>query len=211
VNEQIFSKKELVKEYHKARISERNKGYILSPMISGNRILADINYLNTEVRNQIDELIDESKISIEVEIDQLGERLLSNEPISPVLAKTLELVKKLEVKSDYVAWLKNELYGYLQYLNTKSDISEPKLMPNNPSYRRIPGEIRINFFNEETRRGKLERIDKPIFLSQPAAELESLLESTKNSSEFLFNFPISYFPKMKDELGKKKFPLFVAL
>ena len=53
VNQEILSNPKLVREFQKARISERQKGYTISPMINGNRILTDENYLETEVRNEI--------------------------------------------------------------------------------------------------------------------------------------------------------------
>jgi hypothetical protein len=65
VNEAILKKQKLVRDFQKARISEMQKGYTLSSMINGSRILSDEHYLNTEVKNQIDELINQSKISRE--------------------------------------------------------------------------------------------------------------------------------------------------
>jgi hypothetical protein len=132
---------------------------------------------------------------------------LSGEPISPILAKSLELSKKVDVKPQYLDWLKNELYGYYEYLRDKPEASEPEEFPNNPEYRKLRGEIGIQFIDEKTHKRRYEQVDKPIFLAQPAAEIEDLLESTRNSSEFLLNFPTSNFPSVKEFYGQSKVPV----
>lgn len=198
VNQEILSNQKLVREFQKARISERQKGYTISPMINGNRILTDENYLNTEVRNEIINLVGESQLSLEIEIERLGERILSNEPISPILAKCLEISKKIDVNPDYVLWLKNELYGYDDYVKDKPDISEPTEFPNYPNYRKLKGEIRLGFIDEETHQQRLEKVDNPLSLTHSASEIENLIDRTKNATEFLFSIPSSYFPKLKN-------------
>lgn len=182
-------------EFQKARISETQKGYTISTMINRNRILTDENYLNTDVKNQIIDLVGESRLSVEVEIERLGERILSNEPISPILAKCIEVSKKIEVNPDYVLWLKNELYGYLDYVKDKPNISEPTEFPNYPDYRKLHGEIWLSTIDEETGKRGLETFDKAIFLSQSAAEIEGLIDSGRNSREFIFFMPTDMFPK----------------
>lgn len=192
VNEKILSKPEIEREFKKARISEAQKGFIVSPMINGSRILTDENYLNTDVKNQIMELISDSRISLEIEVEKLGQRILSDEPISPILAKCIEMSKKLEVNPDSILWLNHELYGYYDQVEDKRDLSEEEAI-NFPNYRKIKGEIRIDFVDQETRRHQLEIVDKPMLLTQPAAELENMIETTKNAKEFLFRVPASYF------------------
>jgi hypothetical protein len=140
VNEKILSKPEIEREFKKARISEAQKGFIVSSMINGSRILTDENYLNTDVKNQIMELISDSRISLEIELEKLGERILSNEPISPILAKCIEISKKIDVNPDYILWLNNELYGYYDQVKDKRDLSEEESL-NFPDYRKLKGEI----------------------------------------------------------------------
>jgi hypothetical protein len=208
VNEAILSKNELVREFQKARISERQKGYTVSSMINGNKILTDSEYLNNDVKSELDDLINESKISLDIAIDKLGETVLSREPISAIIAKCIELSKRIEVNQDYVLWLRNELYGYSDYLKNKPDIAEPDELPNNPIYRKINGEIRFSYTDEDTRQLRRERFDTSIFLHQSVSELESLIELTKNSSEFLLNVATAAFPpKVKDFFGHTKVPI----
>jgi len=202
VNQEILSKQQLVRAFQKARISEIQKGYTVSPMINGNKILTDEHYLNTDVRNQITDLVSESRISIEIEIERLGERILSSEPISPMLAKCIELSKKIEVNADYVLWLRNELYGYNEYVEDRPNISEPKDFPNNPDYRKLHGEVRLGFIDEETHQTRFERFDKAIFLSQSAAEIEGLIDTMRNSVEFYLTMPAE--PIVKENLKVTK-------
>ena len=166
VNEKILSNPKIEREFKKARISEAQKGFIVSSMINGSRILTDENYLNTDVKNQIMELISDSRISLEIEVEKLGERILSNEPISPILAKCIDISKKIDVSEDYVLWLNNELYGYDEYSKNKPDLSEPEDFPNNPNYRKLRGELRAGFKYERTGKTRLETFDKHIFLGQ---------------------------------------------
>jgi len=199
VNEAILSKSELVREFQKAKISEIKKGYTMSNMINGNKILEDENYLNSEVYGHLKELLNESGISLELEIEELGKKLLSGgTKLSPIIAECINLSKKMDVKKEYLIWLKNELYGYEDYLdNASSKISEPSDLPNNPDYRKIPGEIRLSYTNSDTGKLEFERIDKPVVLTQPVAELEDLMENMRGAREFSFAFPSSYFPKIK--------------
>jgi hypothetical protein len=189
VNQEILSNPKLVREFQKARISERQKGYSISPMINGNRILTDANYLNTDVRNQIIDLVGESRLSLEIEIERLGERILSNEPISPILAKCLEISKKIEVNPNYVLWLNNELYGYGEYTKDKPSLSEPEDFPNNPDYRKLRGELRAGFTDEETGKTQLERFDKKVFLGLSAGAIEGFIDDSRNSVEFRLFMP----------------------
>jgi hypothetical protein len=208
VNREILSNEKLVREFQKARISETQKGYTISPMINGNRILTDEHYLNSDVKNQIIDLVSESRLSVEIEIERLGERTLSNEPMSPILAKCLEISKKIEVNPDYVVWLKNELYGYHDYVKDKPNISEPTEFPNYPDYRKLHGEIRLGIIDEETGKRGLETFDKAIFLSQSAAEIEGLIASGRNSTEFIFFMPTEMFPKARKHLKVTKIPVY---
>jgi hypothetical protein len=179
VNEKILSKENIVREFRKAQISEAQKGVIVSPMINGTKILSDENYLNTDVKKQITELLSDSRLSIEIELEKLGERVLSNEPISPILAKCIELSKRVEVNQDYVLWLKNELYGYTEDSGNKPEASESEDFPNNPNYRKIRGELRAGFCNEERRVMQRKTFDKSIFIGQSVATIEGLVEDTK--------------------------------
>ena len=205
VNKEILSNRNLVREFQKARVSETEKGYTISPLVDGSRILSDENYLNTDVKNLIIDLISESRISIEIEVERLGEKLLSNEPISPILAKCIELSKRVEVNHDYVLWLKNELYGYTEYSKDKPEASEPEDFPNNPDYRKLHGELRAGFANEETRRRQYETFDKSVFLGQSVATIEGLIEDTKKFPEFLLNMPAD--PALRKHLKVTKVPL----
>jgi hypothetical protein len=78
-------------------------------------------------------------------VEKLRERILSNEPTSPIIAKCIELSKRVEVNQDYVLWLKNELYGYDDYIKANPNLSEPGDFPNNPDYRKLRGELRAGF------------------------------------------------------------------
>jgi hypothetical protein len=74
-------------------------------------------------------------------------------------------------------------------------------------YRKISGKIRISYTDEDTRQLRKETIDKPIFLPQSASEIEALIDSTKNSEEFLLNVPTTEFPNVKNFFGHSKVPI----
>ncbi len=53
VNPIILQKQDLVRHYKKISIAEAEKGYLLSELIDGKRILGEENYLDSEIRNHI--------------------------------------------------------------------------------------------------------------------------------------------------------------
>lgn len=199
VNEVILSKKQLVREFQKARLSETKKGCIVPPMINGTKILNNEKYLNTEVRKIFDDLVNESQLSIEVEIEELGNELIStNTNLSPTIAKCIELSKKFDDNNENISWLKNELYGYEDFMrNNKEQFSEPSDFPNNPDYRKIRGTLMMGYRNVKTRRIEAMDVDKHVMFTQPCAELERLSESFRGSKEFVIYIPTNDLPKMK--------------
>lgn len=75
VNEKILSNEKLVRDFQKAKISEIKKGYTMSNMINGNRILNDENYLDSEIRGHLKDLLNESGLSLELEIEEIRKKL----------------------------------------------------------------------------------------------------------------------------------------
>lgn len=199
VNDAILSKKELVREFQKARISETRKGCVVPAMINGTKILNDPKYLETDVHKLFNDLISESQLSVEVEIEELGNELLSsNTNLSPIIVKSIELSKKFDDNNENILWLKNELHGYEDFMRIqKKEFSEPSDFPNNPDYRKISGTIKMAYRNVKTRRIEVMNIDTSVMLTQPCSELERLEENFRGSKEFMMPFPKNYFPKVK--------------
>jgi uncharacterized protein (DUF1499 family) len=79
VNNAILDKPELVRAFQKARIKETQRGFVVSEMIDGTKILEDENYLTADVKNQIFKLINDCKLTIEVETEELRRRVFTSE------------------------------------------------------------------------------------------------------------------------------------
>lgn len=203
VNKSIFSNPKLVREFQKARISEITKGCKVSNMLDGNRILEDENYVESEMYEHLKALIDESEISIEVEIEEISRQLLlKGTKLSPIIAKCLGISKSVDANDEYISWLRNELYGYSEFLNHASgEILEPSDLPNNPQYRKVLGKIKFTYRNSETGKFGLEQVDKPVMFTHPVAELEDMIENMKDAKEFYVSFPKEYFPKVDLEVS----------
>lgn len=147
VNRLILEKPELVRAYRKARIKEMQRGTMVSDMIDGSKLLQDEIYLNEDVKNHILRLVNDSKLSTEVEVDELKRRIFTDEPLSGIISECLNIAR-LRNFSETEKWLNNELYGY----PTDSFHDENELiglavskLPNNPDYRIIRPKLRFLF------------------------------------------------------------------
>lgn len=208
VNQEIFTKDDLVRKFKKTRIKETQRGFIVSNMINGNLLLEDENYLNNDFKSLIINLLTDAEISQELTIDELKEQILSENHISHIISKCITLAKKYK-NQEIEKWLINELYGY-QISNEfiKQNINEKiedgiKKLPNNPTYRRIEFKLKIM-----TQTDKLE-LNCPIFVNKSISELESYyadLNDPNNERRIIMNFPLNAFPEKIQSLFRRLDP-----
>jgi hypothetical protein len=186
VNPEFYAKVDLTRKFQKTRISELQKGCLVSEMLDGKKILQGDDYLNGEVKKAISELLRQSKIPIEEQIEVLKTEILSNHPLAPILSKCLLLSKQLGQSNDTFEWLKNELYGYLGAPKGILSSENPwcEQFPHNPEYRKIDGEIRIIAFNRNTGSRTPAKTKYPMFFTQPITNLEEINNSS-NEEGFL--------------------------
>jgi len=180
VNPTIIINGEFRRAYEKMQASEILKGYRMSDMIDGQKLLTDETYLANDFKKLVLDLIGAIDESIKDKIKQLKSQILLNQPLSPIIANCLDLASKVGTNSEK-NWLTDELYGYHE---RSVKVAE---LPENPDYRVIHGKLTVEFsaptFREEKEYGYA------FFDVRPVFEIESLLTNTV-SDEFVFWFPV---------------------
>jgi hypothetical protein len=191
VNPIILQNEKFRRMFLKVRISETKKGSIVSDLIDGRRLLQDPSYLNIEFKNKIFELINETNVSLQVQVEELKEKVLSAEPLSPIVSKCIDLARKSRSPEDKQKWLKNELYGY--------DITTAKNLPNNPDYRWISVRVAL------TMDSRLVGVDYTTFWGHSVSHLEEL-ENDIQGDEVIAYMSLKSFPESAIAIIKEQNP-----
>lgn len=204
VNPEIFKNKDLAREYTKVRIGETKNNKIVSPMIDGEKILSNRDYLNNEFKSIVYGLINDSQISTEMEIDAIRDSILSGSPLSPILDKILKLKNDLTLDTESILWLKNELYGYelsKEGERTK-EVDDEDNIPGDPDCRKIKGKLKVLFRSSDIGMPNYKEIDFPLFFAQPISTIERLVNDF-HTDQILMTFPIAGLPERQYKLIKE--------
>jgi hypothetical protein len=205
VNKVILENEELTRIFQKARIKEIKRGAIVSQMIDGQRILESDNFLNIDVKKQILDLVNELKITKELEAEELKKKILSTPSLALLISDCIRLSRK-RTNEEMEKWLMNELYGYKlsEEFNNKHQgrkieevISD---LPNNPQYRILRVKLRFQFSN------RFEELDYPFFWTKPIGELENIhndLQEDCRNKLCMVKLPLETFPKEAVRTMKK--------
>ncbi len=96
VNPLILNKEEFVRYFNKLVISEAKRGLQLLKMIDGKNLFND-DYLNNKFKDTILGATKTAKENTTKEILDLRQKILSDEPIAPLISRCIELAKKRRV------------------------------------------------------------------------------------------------------------------
>lgn len=148
-------------------------------------------------------IIDSSSIQ---SLEKLKIDLLSGSSISVTLSKILGHEIRQFLKPVDIVWLKNELYGYsiTDEFNRKSYIQNDEILPGNPNYRNVKGEIRIMRENQLSIEG-FKVVKFPLFLGQAVPDLERMSEKFERYQR-IFNIPINSLSKEQLDAVKQLNP-----
>lgn len=204
VNPLILNKEEFVRYFNKLVISEAKRGLQLLKMIDGKNLFND-DYLNNKFKDTILGATKTAKENTTKEILDLRQKILSDEPIAPLISRCIELAKKTGLTEDK-KWLECELYGFPIIQHEGSKKTNVELLPGNPQHRRITGKINFLFYDRKTEYEKFIQADYPLFLRQPVTEIEDIIRNFQ-SEEIIFYIPLPEGPKKEYGLLADKMPM----
>jgi len=207
VNPKILENVKLVRYFERIKVSEARKGYSVIGML-GWSFSNEASFLE-ELKNQIDEILESKRESVEAEIERLkGDVFNKNIPLSATISKCIDLCEKVKLFENR-EWLRCELYGYYDYLEKgKNMINSVDCLPGKPYYRRLIGKVTFYFGPSN-----IFEQDFPIIIAQPINEIGSWIRIKPGSDLLIYMPPPSDIVKLFKQYGlspEQKMPIMVT-
>lgn len=182
VNPKILEDSDFTRYFKKIKISEERKGYSIIGMLDWN--FSDEESFLIDLKREIDKILKVRGETIASKIEEIKDMIYdSTISMAKIISKCIDLSRKIEI-SDYLDWLKCELYGYYTYIQDK-EIHKIEDFPGKPYYRGVRGKTIFYFGIGETYEQEI-----PVIISQPIHEIESWIENISPRGEIVLYLPL---------------------
>jgi hypothetical protein len=162
-------------------------GAVIASSSQAAEIRGELNALSySEAITPIESVIDEQ--SLKTKIREVRDDLDSNETLSVILLKCIDIAKSLYRRAD-LKWIQRELFGTVEWNDAVYlDVSNEEVFP---AYRLINGTMYVNYTRYGDSFPTVEEYDIPVFENRSVYALEKILEEANihNQDYVVLNVP----------------------
>lgn len=145
------------------------------------------------------------KVNIQALTQEVKDKVLTDAPLTPLIAKCLDIARTLDRKED-VSWIERELYGCPEWYSVSEKIESKDMSDKSvfPDYRRVKAKVYISFRNYSGLPLRDITLQPRMFVGFPVHRIEQVVRGTGRDTLIVMRSPApEEYSEVFDKLGVK--------